>query len=208
MCYSCQLAHNEKPATRQLQTRINLNYSPLSRLSMDLKAMPRSYKGHKYILCVIDELTNYLITVPIHQAKSEEIGYVLIGNAITKYYIPECIIVDQYSAVMSSFMNDLFKNLDIKIKTVVPYNHQLLQAEHGNKSLSNIITKHLTNLSQMWTNYLPLTTFAYNTLIKKFSSYKLVFGRKPKLLLNLEAMPDIKNSGTFKDYYELLNKFF
>ena len=35
----CQLLHNEKPPTRQLQTRINLNYRPLSRLSMDLKVM-------------------------------------------------------------------------------------------------------------------------------------------------------------------------
>ena len=34
----------------------------------------------------------------------------------------------------------------------------------------------------------------------------MVFGRKPKLLLNLETMPDIKDFSTFKDYYELLNK--
>ena len=36
--------------------------------------MPRSFKGHKYILCIIDEVTNYLIIVPVYQAKSEEIG--------------------------------------------------------------------------------------------------------------------------------------
>ena len=35
-CHICQLMYNEKPLTRQLQTRINLNYRPLSRLSMDL----------------------------------------------------------------------------------------------------------------------------------------------------------------------------
>ena len=34
----------------------------------------------------------------------------------------------------------------------------------------------------------------------------LVFGRKARSLLNLDSMPDIKVSGTFKDYYELLNK--
>ena len=56
---------------------------------MDLKVVPRSYKGHKYILCIIDKVTNYLITVPIHQSKSEEIGDALIENVITKYYIPE-----------------------------------------------------------------------------------------------------------------------
>ena len=37
-CHICQLNRNDKPPTRQLQTRINLNYRPMSRLSMDLKS--------------------------------------------------------------------------------------------------------------------------------------------------------------------------
>ena len=53
-CHICQLACKEKPPTRQPQMRINPNYIPLSRLSMDLKVMPKSYRGHKYILCIID----------------------------------------------------------------------------------------------------------------------------------------------------------
>ena len=73
-CPLCQLVCNEKPPSRQHQAKINLNYMPMSRLSMDLKVMPRSHKGHKYILCVIDEVTNYLITVLIFQVRSEEIG--------------------------------------------------------------------------------------------------------------------------------------
>ena len=58
-CHICQLARNDTAPSRQLQTRINLNYRPMSRLSMDLKVMPRSQKGHHYILCVIDKVTNY-----------------------------------------------------------------------------------------------------------------------------------------------------
>ena len=141
------------PLTRQLQTRINLNYKPLSSLSMDLKVMPRSNKGHKCILCIIDEVTNYLITVHIHQSRSEEIGDALIENIITKYCVPEYIIMDQDSAFISSLMNYLFKKFDIKIKTVASYNHQLLQAEHGIKSLSTILMKHLISLGQMWPKY-------------------------------------------------------
>ena len=83
------MACNEKPTRRQLPTRINPNYIALSRLRMDLKVMPESYRGHKYILCIIDEVTNYLITKPIHQAKSEEVGDALIENVITKYCIPD-----------------------------------------------------------------------------------------------------------------------
>ena len=100
--------------------------------------MARSYKGHKYILCVIDEVTNYLITVPIFQARSEEIGEALIQNVTTKNCIPEYIIMDQDSAFMSSIMTYLLNKFGIKIKTVAPYNHQSIQAEHGIKSLSHI----------------------------------------------------------------------
>ena len=64
-CHVCQLSRSDKPPTRHLQPQIYLNYRPLSKLSMDLKVMSRSQKGHKFILCIIDEMTNYLITVPI-----------------------------------------------------------------------------------------------------------------------------------------------
>ena len=113
--------------------------------------MPSSHKGHKYILCIIDEVMNFLITVPIFQARSEEIGEALIENMIMKFCIPEYVIMDQDSAFMSSLMTYHFHKFNIKINTVAPYNHQSLQAEHGIKSLTHILTKHLTNLGQMWT---------------------------------------------------------
>ena len=72
----------KKPPTRLLQTTINPNYIPLSRLSMDLKFMPRLYRGHKFILCTMDEVTDYLITIPIHQAKLEEVGDALIEKML------------------------------------------------------------------------------------------------------------------------------
>ena len=209
-CHICQLTRNERLPSRQLQTRINLNYRPLPRLSIDCKVIPRSSKGQKFILCVIDEVTNYLITVPMYQSKAEEVDEALIEHIITKYCIPDCIIMDQDSAFMSSLMNYLFNKFNIKIKMAAPYNHQSLQAEHGIKSLSNILTKHLTNLGQMWPKYLSLATFAYNTFntpnVANNSPCELVFGRKPKILLNLEITSDIKVSGTFKEYYKLLNK--
>ena len=163
-----------------------------------------------YILCRIDEVTDKLITVPKYQSKAEEMGDALIEHVITKYCIPYCIIMDQDSISMSSLMNYLFNKLDIKIKTVTPYNHQSLHAEHRIKSLSTILMKHLTNLCQLWQKHLSLATIAYNTFntpnLANFSPYELVFGRKPKVLLNLETTPNIKVAGTFKDYHELLNK--
>ena len=58
--------------------------------------------------------------------------------------------------------------------------------------------------------FLPLATLAHNTFnspnLVNYSTYELVFSRKPKILLDLETDLDIKVSGSFKDYYTLLNK--
>ena len=209
-CHIYLLSRDEKPPTRHFQTQINPNYIPMSRLSMDLKVMPKSQKGHKYILCIIDEVTNYLITMPIFQARSEEIEEAILENVITKHCIPDYIIMDQDSAFMSSLISYLFHRLNIKIKTIGPYNHQSLEVEHRIKSLTCILTKHLTGLTQMWTKYLSLATFAHNTSnspnIGNYSPFELTFGRKPKVLLNTETNPDIKVSTNFREYYNLLNK--
>ena len=62
----------------------------------------------------------------------------------------------------------------------------------------------------MWTKYLSLATFAYNTFnspnLGNYCLFELTFGRKPKLLLNTETNPDIKVSKNFKEYYDLLHK--
>ena len=138
-CHNCQFNRKDKLPERQLQPRINLNYRPLSRLSMDLKVMPRSYRGDRYILCIIDEVMNYIIMAPIKQSKSEEVGEALINSVFSKYCVPDYMIMDLDSTFMSSLMNYLFKRLGIKIKMVAPYNHQSLQAEHGIKSFVQYI---------------------------------------------------------------------
>ena len=59
----------------------------------------------------------------------------------------------------------------------------------------------------MWPKYLSLATFAYNTFnTPNIANYELVFRRKPKILLNLDTMPGIKVTSSFKEYYKLLNK--
>ena len=100
-CHICQLNRKDKLSERQLQPRTNLNYRPFLRLSMDLKVMPKLYKGNRYILFVIDELTNYIITAPVKQAKSEEIGEILINSVFSKYCVLDYKIMDLDSVFMS-----------------------------------------------------------------------------------------------------------
>ena len=57
---------------------------------------------------------------------------------------------------------------------------------------------------------MPFATLTQNTNnslnLSNYSSYELVFGRKPKLLLDLETNPDVKVVVTYKEYYERLEQ--
>ena len=55
--------------------------------------------------------------------------------------------------------------------------------------------------------YLFCNTFDLPNLAN-YSPYELVFGRKPKPLIDVETNPDIKVVETFKEYYTLLGKRF
>ena len=151
-----------------------------------------------------------MITVPIYCSRSEEVGEALIEHVISKFCAPDCIIMDQDSAFMSTLMNYLFRKLNIKIMTVALYNHQSLQAEHGIMTIYQILTKHLSGQGQLWHKYLPLATFTHKTFnspnLVNHSSYELVFGRKPKLLLDMETDPDVRVLGTHREYLLQLRK--
>ena len=68
----------------------------------------------------------------------------------------------------------------------------------------------MTEQDQMWPKYLPLPALTHNSFnspnLANYSPYELTFGRKPKILIDIETDPDIKVSGNFTEYSKLLEK--
>ena len=118
------------------------------------------------------------------------------------------IICDQDPAFMSSLCQWFFKAYDIQLVTVRPTNHKSLQAEHGIKSLSNILMKHLSGLGDDWHLYTRPALLTYNTYntpnLDNLSPFELALGRKPILVPKLENVPHIPVTG---DLRERLQKF-
>ena len=69
--------------------------------------------GQKFILVDINEVINFMVTIPIHQSRYEEIGYALIEHLFSKYTMLEYMIMDQDSAFMSTLINYQFTKLRI-----------------------------------------------------------------------------------------------
>ena len=64
---------------------------------------------------------------------------------------------------MSHLTQTMLLSYGVKLITVSPTNHKSLLAEHGIKSLSNILMKHLTGLGLDWNIYCKLAMLVFNS---------------------------------------------
>ena len=146
-CHICQLFKNSKRFDQPLMRRFyDINTPTMTNISMDIKHMPPSKSPYKYILVLLCDISNFLVATPMKKATAEEVCSILFDNFMAYYAVPMRIICDQDPAFMSSLCQWFFKAYGIQLVTVSPTNHKSLQAEHGIKSLSNILMKHLSGL--------------------------------------------------------------
>ena len=79
MVSSMSTAQGRDNTQRQFEDRINMNYTSIRKLCYDIKIMYKANTGHKFIFVVVDEATNYSVTIPLYTGTSKEIGKALIN---------------------------------------------------------------------------------------------------------------------------------
>ena len=175
---------------------------------MDFKHIPKSTSNYNFILVLLCEVSNFMVVEYTETNKALEVCTILFKTFIRYFGSPTHIVTDQDPAFMSSLCQYFFKAFGMKLVTVSPTNHVSLLAEHGIKSLLDIMVNHLTGLSKNWNIFLDPTMLTYNTYstpnLDNLSPFEIALGRKPKIIPELEVTPDVPVSGTFKDAYTLL----
>ena len=134
-CHVCQLFKNSKRFDRPfLQRKYDINQGTMTCISMDIKHMPTSNTGHNYILVMLCEISNFMVTAPMVTATSPEICQVMQDHLICVFGTPVKLICGQDPAFMSHLTQTMLLSYGVKLITVSPTNHKSLLAEHGIKS--------------------------------------------------------------------------
>ena len=76
-CEICQVTQNRNKERKAYHIRVPFDFKPMTRLSYDIKHMPVSSKGYKYILFVTCEVSNYTVTIPLIKEDSLSIAEAL-----------------------------------------------------------------------------------------------------------------------------------
>ena len=113
----------------------------------------------------------------------------------------------------SDLMNAVYmihRGYGIHVTTASPTNHQSLMAEHGIKSLANILMKHLTGLGDSWPSYCKPAMLSYNSYatpnLENLSPFEIAIGRKATLAPKFEYKPRIPITGTHAETKEKLQE--
>ena len=210
-CHICQLYKNCKRFNNQFQYRAyDISTPALTNVSMDIKYMPTSSKRYKFLLVLLCEVSNFIVTHPMSEISSTHVCTILVDNFIAYFSTPVRIICDQDPSFLSSSSQYCFQQYGIKLVTVSPTNHRSLQAEHGIKSLINLIMKHLSGFGKNWHLFAKPCMIAYNSYaspnLAGYSPFELVMGRKTHIAPIFEVIPPIPVTGTFAQAKDLLDK--
>ena len=193
---------------RPLKKRVNINVPAMTKISMDIKHMPASH-GYSYILVLLCKVSNYMVVLPLCSTKTPHILEVFQKGYVAYFGPPTHIVCDQDAAFTSSMIEAFTEQLSIRMIMVSPTNHKSLLAEHGIKSISNLLMKHLTKVWP-WPDCLPYAMLCYNSYstpnLDNMSPYELVFRHRATISQELEIRPNVVVSRTFTDYYERLKK--
>ena len=210
-CHVCQTFKNHKRFDRPFNRRIiDINAPSLSHISMDIKHMPPSKDKFSYILVMLCEISNFIVAVPMRTATAPEICEAIMENFIGYFGTPTRIVCDQDPAFMSHLTQWFLKSYGIHVTTASPTNHQSLMAEHGIKSLANILMKHLTGLGDNWPIYCKPAMVAYNSYathnLDNLSPFEVALGRKAVLAPRFECKPNIPITGTHAEAHRKLQE--
>jgi hypothetical protein len=180
-CVTCQQMKLGKIKPEPLQVTDTQEF-PWNKLAVDtVGPLEVTSEKNKYMLSCQDNLSKYLVAVPLQSQTAEETAEKLVKFIILIYGIPSTILTDQGA----NFCADVFRRLCTllkieKVQTTAYHPESNGALERAHATLMNYLRCYV-NSKQEWDQLLPFACFSYNTTphsITRYTPYEILFGRK------------------------------
>jgi hypothetical protein len=194
VCEKCQ-----KNKMTQCHTRMPLmiNDTPstvFEKFSIDIVGpFSPSRSQHRYILTVQDDLSKFLIAVPLEDQTAEQVARAFVDHVVLIYGIPQVILSDCGSQFLSETFKSVCKLLGIKRIHSTSFRPQSNGSnERSHKSLIEYLRSYVAADLGDWNKWVKFAVFVHNTTPHSATScmpFQLLFGRLPNLPGVLQRQP-------------------
>ena len=186
---SCQrcIMRKRTPDTAPL-TNIKTT-QPLELICMDYVTLESSKGGFSNILVIIDHFTKYAVAVPTKNMSAKTTASSLFDNFILHYGFPKRMLSDQGGSFINNVLKELCKMAGVDCSKTTSY-HPMGNGlcERFNRSLLSMLGTLRPDDKIDWKKHVAPLVHAYNCTKHDstgFSPYKLMFGREPRLALDI-----------------------
>ena len=172
---------------------------PIELVHMDYLSLEPSKGNIENVLVITDHFTRYALAYPSKTQTAQATARILWDNFICHYGFPEKFISDQGRNFESDLIKELCKIAGVQKLHSTPYHPQgNEQCERFNSTLCNMLGTLSEEEKSDWKSYLGCMTHAYNCTkhaSTTYSPYYLMFGRDPRLPIDVEFGLPKSNSG-------------
>ena len=183
--------------------------APLQKVAIDLLTnLPETPTGNKHILVVIDHFTKWASAYPLQSQEATEIAGVLVNEFIAQFGVPESFHSDQGANFCGSVFTEMCRLLGIKKTQTSPgWPAGNGVCERVNKTILDMLSRHLDSNHSEWDRHLPLLLLAYRAQVHDstgFSPYMMMMGREARLPTEAElgSLPRGTSSRRLSQYID------
>ena len=106
--------------------------------------LPTTDQGNRYVLVFQDFLTKWPLVYPMPDQKSLRISKLLVNEVIPQFGVPECLLSDRGTNLLSHLMTDVCKLLGIRKLNTTSHHPQCDgMVERFNQTLKTMLRKYM-----------------------------------------------------------------
>ena len=202
-CTKCQLnkaLRAKKKAPMEITTTAS---HPFEKCSLDIVGpLVESESGNKYILTFQDELSKFIVAIPLPQQDAETVAKAFVLNIVLKFGAPAKILTDQGSNFLSNLFKNVCKLLRIrKMQTTAFHPESNGSLERSHRVRAEYLRHYVSEDQRNWDEFVPYAVYVYNTTTHtatELTPFELVYGFKSEVPSALRDSPSIQYN--YEDY--------
>ncbi len=151
---------------------------PFQIVGVDIMDLPKTQQGNKHVLVFQDFFTKWPLVYPMPDQKASRITRLLAEEVVPFFGVPESLLSDRGTNLLSHLMLDVCKLLGIKKLNTTAYHPQCDgMVERFNRTLKTMLRKHASTFGDQWDQYLSGVLWAYRNTPHEAT------GEKPSFML-------------------------
>uniref|UniRef100_A0A1B0D850 RNA-directed DNA polymerase n=1 Tax=Phlebotomus papatasi TaxID=29031 RepID=A0A1B0D850_PHLPP len=192
-CHACDICAAKMGPPRTTRGRLHPmpSGSPGDRWAMDiLGPLPRTPRGSKYVLVVMDYFTKWPELLAIPDQSTVTVADALVDQVITRFGVPCEIHSDQGRNFESEVMAEVFKILGTEHTRTTPLRPQSDgMVERANRTILQFLSKFVDDNQEDWDRMLPMFGMAYRSAVHEASGFTpamMTLGHEIRLPVDLK----------------------